>query len=190
MHIVLAPRLPAPGLASDHELMAAVASKNENAFQELMRRHMPKSLSFAERLLGNKADAEDAAQDAFLKLWEIAPRYRADAAFTTFWHRILYSKALDRLRKRKPQASEQFLLELVDPGASAEKSVIEKQRAHAVKSALAKLPERQRAAFVLCYYQGMNQEQAAETLEITVGALESLLVRARKELREQLKNWL
>ena len=172
---------------SDEGLMACIADGDRGAYQQLVERHLDRALRLAQRIVGNRSDAEEIAQEAFLRVWTTAPRWRLDGAlFRTWFSRVLVNLCIDR--KRRPGfAPLEAAGDPPDPAVGAEQRVYQSQEAAAVAAAVAELPERQRAALALCYWQEMSNAEAAEVLSLSVGAVESLLVRARRSLRISLK---
>lgn len=172
--------------ASDEDLMQRIAGGDRMAFRALVDRHLGRATGFAWRMLGSRAEAEDAVQDAFLRVWQHGPRWRSDgASFRTWFHRILVNLCIDR--KRKPrveplEAAGDPADERMDSAATLEQS----RTAKAVAAAVAELPDRQRAALVMCHYEGLSNIEAAAALKLSVGAVESLLVRAKRALRDRL----
>jgi RNA polymerase sigma-70 factor (ECF subfamily) len=171
---------------SDEALMAQVARGDERAYHRLTRRHLPAMLGLARRILGNAADAEDVAQEAMLRVWTHAPRWQPLAAFRTWLTRVVVNLCLDRKRRAAWVALE-AAGEIVDPspGAGERAEVDERERLLAV--AVGELPDRQRAAIVLTYSEGMSNAQVAEVLDTTVSAVETLLVRGKQNLRRALR---
>jgi RNA polymerase sigma-70 factor (ECF subfamily) len=170
----------------DTDLVARAGKGDRAAAQALMARHLPKMLTVARRMLGNQAEAEDAVQDAFLKLWTHAARWQPGRAlFETWLYRVVLNKCYDRLR-RKPVAKLDEAGEVADPAPAADQLLHGSAVAKEIEVALADLPERQRAAIVLCHYQECGNIEAAEILGISVEALESLLSRGRRMLRVRL----
>jgi RNA polymerase sigma-70 factor (ECF subfamily) len=170
----------------DDELMAAVASADRHAFATLVGRHLDRSVAVAERMLGDRHDAEDVAQETFAKIWAGAAQWRRGGAkFTTWLHRVVVNAAIDRLRRRRSVPFE-TAGEPVDAQPSAFHRVHRAEVARQVAAAVQMLPERQRAALVLCHYEGLGNAEAAEVMNVSVGALESLLIRAKRTLRERL----
>jgi RNA polymerase sigma-70 factor (ECF subfamily) len=167
---------------SDEALMARVAGGDEQAFRTLARRHAPRAVALARRILGNGADAEDVAQDAMLRVWTNAPRWKPLASFRTWLTRIVVNLCLDRKRK-VPFAALEAAGNVVDPApdAAAQRETRETERIIAL--AITALPDRQRAAIVLTYREGLSNGQTAEVLDTTVKAVETLLVRAKQSLR-------
>jgi RNA polymerase sigma-70 factor (ECF subfamily) len=146
---------------------------------------LPRIVAFARRILGNQADAEDVAQETFLRLWSRAKDWRPEAKLTTWLHRVALNLCRDRLRRAAPPSLEEAP-EPADPAPSAAAGIHRAQLARRVDAAVAALPERQRAALALCHYQGLSNIEAAQILGVGVEALESLLARARRTLRKGL----
>lgn len=131
-------------------------------------------------------EAEDVAQEAFVRIWKQAPRWKeGEARFDTWIHRVALNLCYDRLRGRRddPVAD---LPDEADPRALPDQQLEARVRDERVREALAALPARQREALVLNYYQELSNIEAAALMGITVDALESLLARARRNLRAQL----
>jgi RNA polymerase sigma-70 factor (ECF subfamily) len=175
-----------PGEDPDLELVRQVGAGDQRACAALVDRHLPKVLGLAGRLLGNRADAEEVAQEVFLRVWRHAGEWRPGGAkFSTWLHRVTFNLCHDRLRRRR----ETTLDAIGDPPSSDPPPGAELQRAAVtarVEAALAQLPDRQREAILLCHYQELGNIEAAEAMEISVSALESLLARGRRRLKELL----
>jgi RNA polymerase sigma-70 factor (ECF subfamily) len=170
---------------SDEALMARIAHGDEPAFRALSRRHLPAAIALARRITGNAADAEDVAQDAMLRVWINAPRWQPLASFRTWLTRIVVNLCLDRKRRAlwvALDAAGDIADATPDAGARMESADTERR----IAVAIAALPERQRAAIVLTYHQGLSNAETAATLETTVSAIETLLVRAKQSLRRDL----
>lgn len=174
----------------DAALMHQIAAGNQRAFQKLMRRHLARTVRLAQRIMGgNTLAAEDVAQEAFIRVWKHAGNWedpgKSGAKFTTWLYRIVLNLCIDEKRKDR-FANIDNLPEQADMSPDAEGGMEQKEQSKRVKAAIGELPERQRAAFVLCFYEGYSNKEAADMLGISVGAIESLLVRSRRFLREQL----
>ncbi|MBX6743006.1 MAG: RNA polymerase sigma factor [Acetobacteraceae bacterium] len=188
-----APRRPA-GLAAradagDAELMAWAGAGDRAAFDILVERHAERVLRLALRVLGDAAEAEDVAQDAFLRAWQAAPRFDPGRArFTTWLHRIVLNLAIDHARRRGrlPPAGLDAAKDLPDPAKGPEARLSEAEGREALVAALDALPPRQRAAIALAYEEGLSGAAAAEALSVSERALEGLLRRARQMLRARL----
>ena len=170
---------------SDEELMARVGAGSEPAFRELAARHVAPMLRLARRFLRNGADAEDVVQDALMRIWAQAPRWRPEAALRTWLYRVVVNLCIDRDRRVSP-ASLDDVPDPADPAPDPQARMEEIQTASAVTEALAELPARQRAAVTLTYYEGFSDAEAAAILATSAGSVESLLVRARRTLRDRL----
>jgi RNA polymerase sigma factor (sigma-70 family) len=170
---------------SDDALMLRAGRGDRPACGVLVERHLGRTVSFAYRMLGSRSEAEDAAQEAFLRVWSAAPRWRTgQARFTTWLHRIVMNVCLDRIARRRETTGD--VPEIVDPRPEPSHALQASEVARHVGTALASLPEMQRAAVTLCHYQGMRNREAAEVMGVSVEALESLLVRGRRALRAAL----
>jgi RNA polymerase sigma-70 factor (ECF subfamily) len=170
---------------SDEALMARVARGDEQAFRLLARRHLPAMAGLARRVLGNAAEAEDVAQEAMLRVWTHAPRWQPLAAFRTWLTRVVVNLCLDR-KRRAQWVDLEAAGEIVDPAPGAGERAESDERERLLAAAIAKLPERQRAAIVLTYTEGMSNAQVAEALDTSVSAVETLLVRGKQNLRRTL----
>lgn len=167
--------------------MADVAGGNRAAFTVLTKRHLKRSLALARRISGSPQDAEEIVQDAFLGIWRNADRWRGGtASFSTWLYRIVMNRSLDYRRRRTFAPLEDAgMVPAADPDGFARTA--DRQLAEHVDAAIASLPDRQKAAIELCYYQEMNCAEAAAVLQVSVSAMESLLVRGRRVLRAKLQ---
>jgi RNA polymerase sigma-70 factor (ECF subfamily) len=170
----------------DDECMRRAASGDASAFSLLVAAHGPKLASLAARVTGVRADAEDVVQEAFIRLWRKAPEWHEGAARVSTWlYRVVLNLCLDRRRKPVALAIE-AAEHVVDPAPRADSAMIATEQQRRVASAIAALPERQRLALQLCHFEELTNIEAAAALELSVGAIESLLVRARRSLRDSL----
>jgi len=170
---------------SDEQLMLRIAGGDESAFRTLARRCVPSIIGLARRMLGNSADAEEVAQEAMLRVWINAPRWRPEARFRTWLYRVVVNLCLNR-KRRAPFADLESIGEVADLRPDAVTQLEREQRDKAIAAAIARLPERQRAATVLTFHEGLSNAEAAVVLGTTRSAVETLLVRAKKSLRRQL----
>jgi RNA polymerase sigma-70 factor (ECF subfamily) len=170
----------------DAQLLRAVADGDRAAFNRLSQRHLDRAFGVALRMTGNRADAEDVVQEVFLRLWQRPEAWRpGQAQFSTWLYRVVVNRCLDLKRRPKGTALD-AIEEPQDPKPDAESALLDAARDKALKAAMARLPERQRAALTLTYTAGLKNAEAASALEISVKALEALLVRAKRELRDAL----
>ncbi|WP_411192498.1 RNA polymerase sigma factor [Paraburkholderia sp. B3] len=170
----------------DAELVARVGARDAGTVRTLVTHKLPRLLALATRMLGDRMEAEDVAQEAFMRIWKQAPQWRTgEAKFDTWLHRVALNLCYDRLRGRREEPVDD-LPDEPDPDAAPEARLAARARDERVREALATLPVRQREALVLTYYQELSNIEAAVLMDISVDALESLLARARRSLRAQL----
>lgn len=176
-------------LLSDEALMARVGAGDRQAYGVLVDRHFARSCGLAARVIGAiSTDAEDVVQEAFLRLWKHAPNWRPKGAkFTTWFYRVVMNLCIDAQRKaRKKTLPLEAAGEPADDAPSSETILHRNQIAARIGLALGDIPERQRAAISLCYFDGLSNREAAGVLDVNIKGLESLLSRGRKGLRERL----
>ena len=165
-------------------LLTLYANGDRLAAQELTRRLTPIVLAHAFRLLGDRAEAEDVAQEAMMRLWKIAGEWRqGEAKVTTWLYRVVANLCTDRLRrgKRSGPALED-VPEPEDDGLGPADRLVEKERRAALQFALAQLPDRQRQAVVLRHIEGLGNPEIAAIMEISSEAVESLTARGKRAL--------
>ena len=174
-----------PAQPTDREQLLKVAAGDAAAFANLIGRHLPRLVGVARRLLGNDSEAEDVAQETALRLWRNASRIDVGEAGLGGWlYRVTSNLALDRLRARRPEDA--AALESLSVAPTQQRGLVEHDLSARVDAALRALPDRQRAAVVLCHYEELSMAQAGEILEVSAEAVESLLARGRRTLRAAL----
>lgn len=167
--------------------MARVATGDADAFRALTRRYLARVVALGTRTLGDAVEAEDVAQESFLRLWKQAPSWRPDEARVGTWlHKVALNLCLDKLARRREEIGGE-IPDAHDPGPGPAGTVAGRQMANHVNAAMARLPDAQRAAITLCHYQDMRNIEAAEVMGVSIEALESLLARGRRKLREELR---
>jgi len=168
----------------DSDILPALMAQDPAAFATLVNRHVSSLCAQAAQMLGDMHAAEDITQSVFIKTWEMLPDWKTDnARLTTWMRRVSTNMCLDYLRKKKPIYSDN-VPDLADPLKSAEDRMVHDQKLQYVKARLETLPERQKAALTLFYYQELPHKMCAEIMELTVPAFESLLRRARLALKK------
>lgn len=173
---------------SDESLVQRVQNGEHEAFAQLVRRHTNLFFKAAYRMCANENEAEDIVQDAFLKFWKKPEAFDADKGvkFTTWFYRVVTNLAIDHMRRKKPQTDPVVLDFMPDDRDGVEEMMEQQEREDALEVAIQALPERQKMALNLCFYEGLSNKDAAEILGVGVKALESLLMRAKKTLKERL----
>jgi len=170
----------------DSRLIERVGRGEPAATRMLVAAKLPRILSLATRMLRDTGEAEDVAQEAFVRVWRNAGAWQPGRArFDTWLHTVVLNLCRDRLRRRR-EATGDTMPEPVDPTPNAETGLIAAEQGNAVTAAITELPERQREAILLVHYQDMSGAEAASVLDISVEALESLLARGRRTLRSRL----
>lgn len=183
----------------DPKFIESLKRGDQAAYERFVEEHHARVVGACYRFLGNAEDAEDAAQEAFIEVYRSIEDFRSDARLSTWIYRIAISKSLDALRARRRKkrfAVVKSLFEMLEVGQDVAApahirpdAVLEdSERRRILREALVVLPEKQAAAMVLCKYEEFSNKEAAAILELTEGAVESLLVRAMRTLRENLKD--
>lgn len=171
--------------ATDEELLAAYAAGRVEAARELTARLAPRVFAHAARMLGaDRAEAEDVTQEALLKLWRIAPDWRAGEAQVTTWlYRVTANLCIDRMRRRRRAGPAlDAIPEPEDDSPSAAQAMQDRARAEALQGALDQLPERQRQAVILRHIEGLANPEIAQIMDIGPRAVESLTARGKRAL--------
>ena len=186
LHSVHAPAKVSAVADSDQELMEQIGLGDRDACRILVERHLDRILAFAERTLGNRSEAEEVAQEVFTRVWLHAARWkRTEAKVTTWLFRVAMNLCLNRIAKHRETS-----LEVVAEPASDEPQppigIAKKELSWHVNRALQELPEKQRIAINLCHYQGWKNSEAAEIMDLSLEAVESLLARGRRGLKNKL----
>ena len=174
---------------SDEELAARIVSADHTAFAALVKRHSARFYACAFRYFGRVEDAEDVVQEAFLKLWQKPQSFdpHKGAKFTTWFTRVVMNLSIDRLRRIKPKMGSDALEFIEDEAARFEERFEMNSEQAILEAAIQALPARQKAALNLCFYEGHSNKEAAQILGVGLKALESLLMRAKKTLKESMK---
>ncbi len=181
---------------ASEDLMAKVAEGDDYAFELLVRRHQTSVLNLVYRFLGDRSRAKDVAQEVFIKVWRAAKTYKPKAKFSTWIYRVAANLCLNELKssgRRKwislfgGQEEQEARLEMLpDESPSAEDLLLAGEQSRRITEALQSLPENQRMAVILKKYDDLSYQEIAGILDCSVSAVESLLVRAKKNLEEKL----
>lgn len=173
-------------MLDDEALMQAVSGGNARAFERLVKTYQKPLVQFAARLLGDSDAARDAVQEAFLLLWRTRARYERRNSLRAFLFRVVRNVCLDRRRARRatdPLEEEQ------GGGKEVEETVQARALSGAVRDAVQRLPEPQRAVFVLSQYEGLSYAEIAQVLDCPVGTVASRKRLALEALRRALRAW-
>jgi len=188
------------------QLVALVTQGDSRAFAELAQRHLPAIETYARRILADETAAQDIAQETLLVLWQRSSEFKPEKARLTTWlHRVAHNRCIDLLRRQKREtpmpssdlferqennvqgygvSDSQYSTDVVPPTLEPASN----EKAAAMDAALRKLPESQRTALVLTYYQNLSNREVASVMNSSTRAVESLLCRARGNLKKQLEN--
>jgi RNA polymerase sigma-70 factor (ECF subfamily) len=173
----------------DAELAALAHAGDREAFGELVQRYAGQARRVARALLGNEADADDAAQDAFLSALKNLGRYDPGRPFGPWLLRIVANAATDRRRRRQVREAEPIPQHTAAGGRGPDQAAVWSDFETALEAALGRLPERRRMAVVLFDVEGYSHQEIAEVLGVPVGTVRSDVFHARRTLRKALEPW-
>lgn len=168
----------------DEDLLGRIAAGDAPAMRIMVARQLPRIVAVATRMLGDATEAEDVAQETLLRVWRQAGGWRrGNARFSTWVHRVAINLCYDRLRRRKDVLAEhppeiEYEGPAPDAGLMSEDDPFRR-----VEQAMQMIAPRQREAIVLVYYQTLSNAEAAEIMDVSIDALESLLARGRRALQ-------
>ena len=172
--------------------MARIREGDMEAFRLLVEMHQARVIGTINKMLGSDAEAEDLAQQVFIRVWKSAPRYQPTAKFTTWLFRITRNLVFNELRRKRHFADQSE--ERAEPIERAEREpdrvLLEGELQRAIQEAINQLPESQRIAIILRRFEEMPYEEIAKVMGTSVAAVKSILFRARAELRERLEKYL
>ena len=173
----------------DVELMLRFQKGDEQAFEELVRRHTRGVLNLVYRYPADASRAEDVAQDVFVKVYRARMKYEPKAKFSTWLYRIAVNHCLNEIRSRKSQPTGTTPIDdiLEEPsGEHPDSHLSRSELQEAVKSAIDALPENQRMAVILARYEDMSYEEISEAMGMSLEAVKSVLFRAKENLKQSL----
>jgi RNA polymerase sigma-70 factor (ECF subfamily) len=179
------------------DLMARIAKGDADAFELLVNRHQTSALNLIYRFVGDRTQAKDLAQEVFIRVWQAAKTYKPEAKFTTWLYRITANLCLNELKSSRRKKWLQFLRsdsdheaqieeDFPDRSPSPEDVLLAKEQSHQITKALQSLPDNQRMALVLKRYDDLSYQEIAKILNCSVSAVESLIVRAKRNLQKKL----
>ncbi|MEV0188189.1 RNA polymerase sigma factor [Kitasatospora purpeofusca] len=182
---------PSPSVLPDQVLVARSADGDHESYAELMRRHTPRMLALATRMLGDRPAAEDDVQEACLTAWRRLPDFRGDAGFGTWMYRIVTNRCLNTLRARRSEIPLEDTAEPAshDPATSPERAAESHASARDLQAALATLTPQQRACWVLRELHGLSYDEIADAVGIGEPAVRGRIFRARRQLTEAMAPW-
>ncbi|RMG57267.1 MAG: sigma-70 family RNA polymerase sigma factor [Deltaproteobacteria bacterium] len=184
---------------SDEELVRDAVRKDEEAFSELVRRYQNRAVAVAVGIVGNRDDALDVVQEAFLKAYRSLRNFHFDSKFYTWFYRILVNQAIDRVRessRRGVSFDETWMKEDGEAGlprsdyrTPPDEAAERKEMSAVIKEAIESLPEHHRTVIVLREIEGLRYEEIAAVMGISIGTVMSRLHYARERLREKLSGY-
>lgn len=180
----------------EHELLIKLQSGDESAFKTLVETHQKRVFNTVLAIIQDFEEAEDVSQEVFIEVYQSVGKFRGDSKISTWLYRIATTKALEQIRKRKTAKrfafftslfgeSNEILHESVDfihPGIVLE----QRENSKFLFKAINQLPENQKVAYTLCNIEGLSYQEITEVMEITLSSVESLLFRAKTNLRKSL----
>lgn len=170
-------------MADERRLIARAQSGDTAAFRELVDRHQGRAYALALRILRVPSDAEEVAQDAFVRVWTALPGFRGESSFATWLYRIVARRAFDRAQVLKNRRAREQADEKLPEHAASESGDDDALRSVLLQRLVAGLTPAQRAAVTLFYYEGRSVEQVAAILNMPENTVKTHLLRARAALR-------
>lgn len=197
-----ADELPDTGAAQDLQWMERIKQGDTEAFRELIEAHQHRIIGTVAKMLGDDIDAEDIAQQVFVRVWKSAPRWQPTAKVSTWIFKITRNLVFNEFRRRKrhpvqsldramdPEGDDRPM-QAADPSVkNPDTALLDEEMQAAIQRAIEELPETQRMAIVLRRFDEMPYEDIGEVLGLSVPAVKSVLFRARTDLREKLRKYL
>jgi RNA polymerase sigma-70 factor (ECF subfamily) len=176
---------------SDLELVEQVRNGNRRAYGELMHKYQQRVYWTARRIVGTHEDADDVAQETFVKAFTGLGEFRGDSGFFTWLYRIAVNLSLNTVRKRQVMnyLRESEIIDRILPSTeSPERDFQERENERLIQRAIAVLPDKQRAVFVMRYYDELSYEEISEILKTSTGGLKANYFHALKKVQEFVKN--
>ncbi|MDE1151600.1 MAG: sigma-70 family RNA polymerase sigma factor [Micavibrio sp.] len=177
---------------TDEELLRAISTGHHPSYKIIVEKYLPKLWRLAMNVLHNEAEAEDVVQETLLTVWKNRADWKADgtASFSTWIYRVTLNRCIDQKRRRKNMVDSEILEEQVMPETTpaADTRIMQQQEGKNLSALLQSLPENQRTAMILFYYDDLTVKEISDRMAVTEQAARSLLKRARKALRDKLES--
>jgi len=175
-------------MVSEHKLLRGVASRDQQAFRTLYAEYQRRLFVYFMKMIRDEGRAEELVNDVMWEVWRGAQSYEGRSALSTWIFGIAHHKAMDEVRRRRPQMMEEEVLDRVaDPAEGAVEAMEKQDVAQAMKLALGKLSAEHREVLEMTYYQHFSVQEIAETLGIPEGTVKTRMFYARQRLKEILK---
>jgi len=179
-------------------MIQAALRGDDRAYQKLMRKYHDQIFNFIYRMIHDREQVEDLTQEAFIKAFGSLRSFNEEFAFSTWLYKIATNNCIDYIRKRKLQMysidkpvesrDSEYTFELPDESSEADKSLISSQRAHLLREAIARLPEKYRRVIQLRHVEEKSYEEIAKNLKLPIGTVKAHIFRARELLFKQLRH--
>jgi len=184
----------------ESDFISLLRNKNESGFKELVDTYSNKVFNTVLGFVQNREDAEDISQEVFIDVYRSVENFKGDSKFSTWIYRIAVNKSLDHLKAKKRSKRFAFVQSLFsgeDTNLSTDVPHFEhpgvilenKEHAKVLFYAISKIPENQRTAFTLHKVEGLNYTEISDIMEVSISSVESLMFRAKQNLKEILKNY-
>jgi RNA polymerase sigma factor (sigma-70 family) len=184
---------------SEQELLIQLQKGNETAFKTLVETHQKRVFNTILAIVQNLEEAEDIAQEVFIEVYQSVGKFRGESKISTWLYRIATTKALEEIRKKKAAKRFAFITSLfgerneilhesvdfIHPGIVLE----QQENSKALFKAINQLPDNQKIAYTLCNIEGLSYQEIKEIMQISLSSVESLLFRAKTNLRKTLGNY-
>ena len=178
--------MASPERAGERELIRLAQQGDTEAFGQLVVHHQRAVFNIAYRMMGNRQEAEDVAQESFVKTYQALDRFDRERPFAPWLYRITTNTALNWIKRRRPEAELEEETARVTATPSPEAQAIAAETSERLRAAIATLPPNYRAAIELRHFQGLSYQEMSESLDVPLSDVKSWLFRARRKLREAL----
>lgn len=188
---------------SDAYLVSRAMEGELPAFEKLVARYQNKIIGYSARMLGDQDEAEDVAQEVFIKAYRSLESFRGDSLFSTWIYRIATNLCIDRIRAKKRRPQQAYSLdepmdkdedkggrEIADFSAEPTREVEREELRRRVREVMSEMPEKMRTILIMCDMQGMAYEEIAKVLNCPIGTVKSRLFHARADLGRRLRPYI